>query len=144
MQDLEDVARKIARLKGFGIRIAIDDFGTGYSSFSYLQRLPIDALKIDRSFVQDSGQFPGALSLLRAMNSLAKSLGLRVVVEGIETEAQLHAVREIGCDEAQGFLLGVPAPAGKTGLELLSEHLANASHSPNIKPGVELRVEPAE
>jgi diguanylate cyclase (GGDEF)-like protein/PAS domain S-box-containing protein len=127
MQDLADSAQKIAELREMGISIAIDDFGTGYSSFSYLQRLPIDALKIDRSFVQDIGTLPNVISLLRAMASLAKSLGMRVVVEGIETEEQLRAVREIGCDEAQGYLFGMPAPAGRTGLELLCDRVGGPS-----------------
>ncbi len=138
MQDVADSARKITELRQSGISISIDDFGTGYSSFSYLQRLPIDALKIDRSFVQDIGTLPNVISLLRAMASLAKSLGMRVVVEGIETEEQLRAVREIGCDEAQGYLFGMPAPAGKTALERLSERLSIPADPVDPDPEVQL------
>ncbi len=110
MTDLTASASKMAELHELGVSIAIDDFGTGYSSLSYLQRLPIDALKIDRSFVRDVGHEARAVPLLRAMVSLCQSLNVRVLVEGIETPRQMELVREIGCDEAQGYLLGVPAP----------------------------------
>jgi EAL domain-containing protein (putative c-di-GMP-specific phosphodiesterase class I) len=111
MQSLEDVARKIACLRDTGVTISIDDFGTGYSSLSYLQTLRIDYLKIDRSFIRNIPFDANALSLTRALVSLAHGLGTKVVVEGVETSLQLETVRSLGCDIAQGYFLGYPAPA---------------------------------
>ena len=111
MQSIEDVAGKITRLRDTGVTISIDDFGTGYSSLSYLQTLRIDHLKIDRSFIRNIPFDSNALSLTRAMVSLAHGLGTRVVVEGVETSLQLETVRILGCDIAQGYFLGLPAPA---------------------------------
>ncbi len=110
MRDMEDSVRRMARLRERGIRISIDDFGTGYSSLGYLPRLPVDVLKIDRSFVAELGVKSTALSLIEGMISLAHSIGKRVVVEGVETREQLDVLRSIGADEIQGFLLGHPAP----------------------------------
>jgi diguanylate cyclase (GGDEF)-like protein/PAS domain S-box-containing protein len=110
MQGVEDVAEKIRELRTLGISVSIDDFGTGYSSLSYLQKLRIDNLKIDRSFVRDIPCDPDALALTKALVALARSLGMKVVIEGIETRQQLEAIRGIGCDIAQGFLLGRPEP----------------------------------
>jgi EAL domain-containing protein (putative c-di-GMP-specific phosphodiesterase class I) len=109
MRDLDESARKMSGLHDRGVRISIDDFGTGYSSLGYLARLPIDTLKIDRSFVAELGENGTALSLIEGMISLAHSIGKRVVVEGVETEWQLSTLRDLGCDEVQGFLLGRPA-----------------------------------
>jgi len=111
MQSLDDVARKIACLRDTGVTISIDDFGTGYSSLSYLQTLRIDYLKIDRSFIRNIPFDANALSLTRALVSLAHGLGTKVVVEGVETSLQLETVRGLGCDIAQGYFLGYPAPA---------------------------------
>jgi EAL domain-containing protein (putative c-di-GMP-specific phosphodiesterase class I) len=110
MHDMDEGIAKMARLQARGVRISIDDFGTGYSSLGYLPRLPVDALKIDRSFVADLGTNSTALSLIEGMISLAHSIRKRVVVEGVETEEQLDLLRRIGADEIQGFLLGRPAP----------------------------------
>jgi diguanylate cyclase (GGDEF)-like protein/PAS domain S-box-containing protein len=110
MQGVEDVAGKIRELRTLGISVSIDDFGTGYSSLSYLQKLRIDNLKIDRSFIRDVPCDPDALALTKALVSLAHSLGMKVVMEGIETRQQLEAIRGIGCDIGQGFLLGRPEP----------------------------------
>jgi diguanylate cyclase (GGDEF)-like protein/PAS domain S-box-containing protein len=109
MRDLDESVRKMSGLHERGVRISIDDFGTGYSSLGYLARLPIDTLKIDRSFVAELGENGTALSLIDGMISLAHSIGKRVVVEGVETEWQLTTLRDLGCDEVQGFLLGRPA-----------------------------------
>ena len=109
MRDLDDSILKMSRLHKRGVRISIDDFGTGYSSLGYLPRLPIDTLKIDRSFVAELGINRTALSLIEGMISLAHSIGKRVIVEGVETQSQLDTLRELGCDELQGFLLGRPA-----------------------------------
>jgi diguanylate cyclase (GGDEF)-like protein len=111
MEGLDDVVERIAQLRGMGVSISMDDFGTGYSSLSYLRKLRIDGLKIDRSFIRDIPFDADALSLMQALISLAHGLGMTVVVEGVETELQLEAMRTIGCDMAQGFFLGEPSPA---------------------------------
>jgi len=108
MRDLDDFVLKMSRLRQRGIRISIDDFGTGYSSLGYLPRLPIDTVKIDRSFVAELDVNPTALSLIEGMISLARTIGKRVIVEGVETIEQLSTLRKLGCHEVQGFLLGRP------------------------------------
>ena len=110
--DAPDRARALlAELKLQGVRIALDDFGTGYSSLSYLRRLPFDKLKIDRSFVDDLGRSADADAVLHAIVTLAHSLRLTVIAEGVETPAQLRALRAHDCDLVQGYLLGRPMPA---------------------------------
>ena len=113
MRDLDDSMPKMSRLRSQGVRISIDDFGTGYSSLGYLPRLPIDTVKIDRSFVAELGLNPTARSLIDGMISLARSINKRVIVEGVETIDQLSTLRELGCHEVQGFLLGRPGPLPK-------------------------------
>jgi EAL domain-containing protein (putative c-di-GMP-specific phosphodiesterase class I) len=113
VRDLEEMAPKIGRLRALGIQVSIDDFGTGYSSFSYLEKLPVAAVKIDRSFVQCIESAPKARSVVKGMVALAHSIGLRVVVEGVETAGQLEALSDSEADEVQGFLLGRPAPVEK-------------------------------
>jgi diguanylate cyclase (GGDEF)-like protein len=110
MQDLDTTTHTLFRLKDMGVRISIDDFGTGYSSLSYLKRFPIDELKIDRSFVAGLNDDADNLAIVRTIIALGKALKLDVVAEGVETEAQLEFLRAMGCDRAQGFLLGRPAP----------------------------------
>jgi len=108
MRDIQGSIGQMARLRERGIRISIDDFGTGYSSLAYLARLPVDVLKIDRSFVAELGADGPGLALIQGMISLAHSIGKRVVLEGVETAEQLRILRSIGADEIQGFLLGRP------------------------------------
>ncbi len=108
MNDFELCSQKIRDLQALGISISIDDFGTGYSSLGYLHRMPINALKIDGSFVREIGVKPTATALIEAIVALAHSLNMRVIAECVETEQQLEAVMRAGCDNAQGFLLGRP------------------------------------
>jgi diguanylate cyclase (GGDEF)-like protein len=111
IRDVRESAQKMKQLRSLGVQISVDDFGAGYSSLSYLQRLPIDVLKLDRSFVEESQASGGNRSLVRGIVSLAHSLGIRVTAEGVETEEQLDLVHQSGCDKAQGYLLGRPSPA---------------------------------
>jgi diguanylate cyclase (GGDEF)-like protein/PAS domain S-box-containing protein len=108
IEDREQAVAILQRLKAIGVKIAIDDFGTGYSSLSYLSGLPIDCLKIDRAFVIQVGKGGRDAAIAQAIISLAHSLGLRVLAEGVETEAQADFLRAHGCDEAQGYLFARP------------------------------------
>ncbi|KQO73628.1 EAL domain-containing protein [Methylobacterium sp. Leaf89] len=110
MQDAEAVLACLHRLRALGVRIALDDFGTGYSSLSYLRRFPFDRIKIDRSFIREIAD-PGTAAIVRAVVDLGTQLGASITAEGIETEEQMARVRQEGCTEAQGFLLGRPLPA---------------------------------
>ena len=111
MRDADDSALQIAELRTLGVRISIDDFGTGYSSLGYLQRLPIDDLKIDKCFVQGIGGAANTQRLVQAIVGLAHGLNVTATAEGVETEDELEVLRILGCDRVQGFLLGRPAPA---------------------------------
>src|SRR6267142_1213729 len=113
---MEDIERNIERLKmlrDLGVTIAIDDFGTGYSSLNYLARLPMDTLKIDRSFVVGMSVSPENKTIVSTIISLAHSLGLKVVAEGVETEEQLNLLRQLKCDGIQGFLLSRPVASAE-------------------------------
>jgi len=111
MADALLARRRLEELRSLGVRIAIDDFGTGYSSLSYLRELPIDILKIDQSFVAPLGSDHQALALLRSITSIADALLLDVIVEGVETAAQVEILSELGCHIAQGFYFGRPVSA---------------------------------
>jgi diguanylate cyclase (GGDEF)-like protein len=121
MRDAHAACQRLQEIKKLGVRIAIDDFGTGYASLSHLQRMPVDILKIDRSFIKalnDGGQ---SRELLQAILGVGQSLSLTVVAEGIETHNQLNALQEMGCQMAQGYLLGHPQPPQHT-QQLLTPH----------------------
>ena len=113
MGDVEGSVRKLSILQKLGIHVAMDDFGTGYSSLSYLTRLPINLIKIDRSFINGLARSPQDMSIVTTIIALAHSLNLRVVAEGVETEEQARLLSLLKCDEAQGFLFSKPLPAAE-------------------------------
>jgi EAL domain-containing protein (putative c-di-GMP-specific phosphodiesterase class I) len=108
MQDTQITLNKLRELKALGIRLAIDDFGTGYSSLSYLQRFPIDVLKIDRSFIRIINKGSEESALVQAIITLAKTLQLRIIAEGIEGIEQKERLQQLGCEFGQGFLFAKP------------------------------------
>ncbi|MEP7296923.1 MAG: EAL domain-containing protein [Burkholderiales bacterium] len=110
MKDLQNVIPSLHRLNEIGVEISIDDFGTGYSSLAYLTTLPISELKIDRSFVRDLGMTPQSSAVVTAIIALARSLGLRVIAEGVENLRQMEVLHRLGCGVMQGFLFSRPQP----------------------------------
>ncbi len=112
MRDPEASTTALRALKDLGVRLAVDDFGTGYSSLAYLRRFPVDLLKVDQAFVDGLGRDPEDSAIVAAVVSLAHTLGMKAIAEGVETEEQLHELRALGCDMAQGFYMARPlAPA---------------------------------
>ncbi|MDD2841413.1 MAG: EAL domain-containing protein [Tolumonas sp.] len=111
LEDTEDIIHKMTALKACGVGFSLDDFGTGYSSLAYLKRLPLDQLKIDQSFVRDLLTDPNDAAIASTIVTLAQSMGLNVIAEGVETEAQRQRLEELGCYAYQGYLFGRPAPA---------------------------------
>ena len=111
MSNAESSVTLLNELSQLGVVVAVDDFGTGYSSMSYLQRFPIDKLKIDRSFISDVASNAGDASIVRAIISLAHGLRLKVIAEGVESEQQLGILRRMGCDQYQGFYRSAAVPA---------------------------------
>ncbi len=122
MRDPEAVAVRMSKLRELGVRLSVDDFGTGHSSLGYLQRLPVECLKIDRSFI--IAMDAGGESLVRGIIDLAHNLGMTVVAEGVETECQCQTLIEMGCDFAQGYLFSEPLPT-----EMLESYFQSSSHS---------------
>jgi len=118
MDNVENTVEIFHQLKAMGIQLSIDDFGTGYSSLNYLKHFPVDRIKIDRSFVTDVNHNQSDAAIIEAIISMAQSLSLRVVAEGVENSDQLHSLARLGCDEVQGFYLAMPMHA-----ESLAENL---------------------
>ena len=115
----------IESLRAAGLRIYLDDFGTGYSSLSYLKRFPLDTVKIDKSFIRDLHTDNSDRALVNAIITMARSLGLHVVAEGVEDEAQLILLREMGCGYGQGYYFARPLPAAD--FAAMAGHI-NAGH----------------
>ena len=111
VENTESVSEQFRMLRKLGHPIAIDDFGTGYSSLAYLKQFPVDKLKIDRAFVANITEDPGDAALAKGIIALAKSLGMGVVTEGVETAGQLALLRRHGCEEIQGYYYSPPIPA---------------------------------
>ena len=112
MEDTETTRAMLDNFRRLGVRLAIDDFGTGHSSLSYIKRFNIDTLKIDRSFVQSLPDNDEDVAIAAAVIALGRSMKMCVVAEGVETQEQAQLLRELGCDEMQGYLLGRPMPGG--------------------------------
>jgi diguanylate cyclase (GGDEF)-like protein len=119
MSGIDAVERLLAGIRALGVELAIDDFGTGYSSLAYLQRFPVQCLKVDRAFVHELGRNADSAAIVRAIVALGHGLRMRIVAEGVETEAQLAMLRELGCDEFQGYLFARPVGAAEVPALLL-------------------------
>jgi diguanylate cyclase len=122
MSDHVRAREVLGELRELGIRVGIDDYGTGYSSLAYLRELPVDELKLDRSFVFAIADDRRAAAIVRSTVQLAHSLGMQMVAEGVETEAALGELRRFGCDLAQGYLLSRPVPASELERWMLERH----------------------
>jgi diguanylate cyclase (GGDEF)-like protein len=142
MGNAERHIRTLHELKALGITLSIDDFGTGYSSLSYLKRFPLDELKIDRSFVSGVDTDPDNAAIVIAIIAMAHSLGLSVVAEGVETQAQHEFLKSKGCDECQGFLFAKPMPAEAFG-KLLAGSAAKPAEAKPVEPKL-AEAKPAE
>jgi EAL domain-containing protein (putative c-di-GMP-specific phosphodiesterase class I) len=110
VHDMEDLTRKMNALVEHGVRFSLDDFGTGFSSLSHLKRLPLSKLKIDRSFICDVLTDANSETIVRTVIALGQSMGMTVIAEGVETEAQRRFLADNGCSQFQGYLLGRPMP----------------------------------
>jgi diguanylate cyclase (GGDEF)-like protein len=121
MQGLERTVMMLTALKKLGIALAMDDFGTGYSSLSYLKRFPLDALKVDQSFVRNITTDPGDAAITRAVVAMAHSFGMIVIAEGVETTEHLEFLAGLGCENAQGYLFSKPLPATDAGALLVQK-----------------------
>ncbi|HEY0845128.1 MAG TPA: EAL domain-containing protein [Noviherbaspirillum sp.] len=136
MENAQDTLAALHRLRDLGVRLSIDDFGTGYSSLSYLKRFPVDIIKIDRSFVRDVPHDVDDAAIVTGIIALAHSLRLEVVAEGVETEAQVHFLREQSCDILQGYYLSQPIPAPQFARELLAKPLPQWEGRVKTLPGL--------
>jgi len=134
ISDLKGAAHTLEPLRDLGIGIAIDDFGTGYSNFNYLQELPLDTIKIDRSFVHRLDGSDGRPSTVRAITGMAQQLGLKIVAEGVETAEQARELVEIGCDLMQGFFLSRPLTPNDAAVLLKQQLEAGNVEDGPLKP----------
>ncbi len=121
MEDAESNLSTLNALRDMGIQLSLDDFGTGYSSLAYLKRFPIDVLKIDQGFIRDIGKSPDDEAITRAIIAMAHSLGMKVVAEGVETEAVLDFLCAEGCDMIQGYFISRPMPEAQVSELLLRQ-----------------------
>lgn len=121
LKDMENNVNTLKKLSNMGVQIAIDNFGSGYSSLSYIQTLPLHVLKIDRSFIEKIKSKDDSSTILFAIVSMAKGLGLSIVAEGVETEEQLNFLKKIGCNNAQGFYLSRPQPAEQLSQQFIAQ-----------------------
>ena len=119
---------RLRALHALGVRICLDDFGVGYSSLSYLRSFPFKKIKIDRSFVRDVVGNAEAAAIIQAIATLGRSLNMSITAEGVEDPAQLERLRELGCDEAQGYHLSRPRPSGDVGAMLAEIAWACQAH----------------
>lgn len=133
IEHLDETIEKLHQLKAIGVTLAIDDFGTGYSSLSYLKRLPVDRLKIDRSFVKDTPGDSDDCAIVRTIISMSHNLGLAVIAEGVETQSQLEFLKGLSSDEIQGFLLGLPMPGQQFGRLLAQQRASTGSETPRLQ-----------
>jgi EAL domain-containing protein (putative c-di-GMP-specific phosphodiesterase class I) len=129
MQNVERAIRLLEAIRSRGVRLGIDDFGTGYSSMSLMKKFPVDTIKIDRSFVRDLAQSPADRAIATAIIAMGKALGLTVVAEGVETIEQDRFLRDLSCDELQGFLFSKPVPP-----EEIPGILLTLRCSPSLQP----------
>jgi EAL domain-containing protein (putative c-di-GMP-specific phosphodiesterase class I) len=134
MQDIETNIQKLRRIRDMDIEIAIDDFGTGYSSLSYIAKLPVNVLKIDRAFITNMSTNPDDLTIVSTIISLAHSLHLQVIAEGVETHEQASLLRTLNCDEMQGYLFS-PGVASDKVEEFLRQKKSLPMQPPPVKAG---------
>lgn len=134
LENLARVKDELARLKDLGTLLALDDFGTGHSSLVYLKHFALDKLKIDQTFVHGLPHNMLDTSISRAILTLGRDLGLRVAAEGVETTSQAIFLRDLGCDELQGYLMGQPAPAGAAAIHFDGIHPARAGRGTHVPP----------
>ncbi|MFZ2853016.1 MAG: EAL domain-containing protein, partial [Rhodocyclaceae bacterium] len=132
MANPEEISGIFARLRRLGVTVAVDDFGTGYSSLAYLRRLPIDVLKIDRSFVMNADRDDGDAQIVRIIMALAQALKLDVIAEGVETRGQAEFLASCGCPTAQGYLYSRPQPAAS--IEAWWREHAGLTSAPPAQP----------
>jgi len=142
IRDAEYRLATLSGLKASGLKLAIDDFGTGYSSLSYLRRFKVDRLKIDRSFVRDLAAAPEDDAIIRAVIQMAHSLGLRVIAEGVETAKVLEQLRQLGCDEIQGYLLSPPLPV-ESFVSFVHDHHRSVDSAGGTIPPLPILADPA-
>ncbi len=135
MADSKATIAKLRKLRRLGVHLSMDDFGTGYSSLSRLRHLPFNHLKVDRSFIKELGGNPDDIAIVHAIVTLGQNLGMQIIAEGVETDAQLAQLRTEGCDIAQGFFFGRPVPATEIGRELARHHPVSSVglHAPRDK-----------